>query len=114
VPVPGTTLSAVARRLAVAFDNNAPSAASFRVADERSATLGSKDLRVVTILRRDSSGAEPIPVADVIEFDYRTFLTGALATRSPLRQAFAIYGLVVARELESNARDRGARRLLHR
>src|SRR5262245_49946948 len=90
IPAPGTTLSAVARRLAVAFDNNAPSAASFRVADERSTTFGSKDLRVVTILRRDGVTAKPMPVADVIEFDYRTFLTGALATSTPLRQALAI------------------------
>lgn len=90
IPLPGTTLGAVARRLAVAFDNNAPSAVSFRVADERSTTVGAKELRVITILRRDKASAEPIPVADVIEFDYRTFLTGALATSSPLRQAFAI------------------------
>ncbi|HKP56930.1 MAG TPA: hypothetical protein VJV78_09430 [Polyangiales bacterium] len=90
VPVPGTTLGAVAQRLAVALDNNAPSPATFRVADEHLTKLGSRELRVVTILRSDSAAEEPVPFADLIEFDYRSCLMGDLATSSPIRQAFAV------------------------
>lgn len=79
---------AVARRLALAMDNNARAQASFRVTDSRSIQCHGRQHAALTIYRNDHGDEQP--VVDVYEFDYHHALTGLQARKTPLQQVLAM------------------------
>jgi hypothetical protein len=81
---PGVSLEDVARRMAMAMDNEAGAGATFEVTKGQEEAYGKRGTRTVTITRKD--GAVETPVVDLYEFDYRGTLTSSMTDKKPIQQ----------------------------
>jgi hypothetical protein len=81
---PGVSLEDVARRMALAMDNEADAGATFEVTKGQEEEYGKRSTRTVTITRKD--GAVETPVVDLYEFDYRDTLTSSMTDKKPIQQ----------------------------
>ncbi len=81
---PGVSLEDVARRMALAMDNEADAGATFEVTKGQEEAYGKRSSRTVTITRKD--GAVETPVVDLYEFDYRDTLISSMTDKKPIQQ----------------------------
>ncbi len=84
----GTSLSDVAQRLAVAFDNAAPSRMVFTAKPEGVRSHREQRYRVTTLLRLD--GKDKREFMDIYAFEYRGSLSATQGAASPSRQLLSI------------------------
>ena len=100
--------SDAARRIAAALDRNAGTrSAQFFAAEGRDESYvagargaptgewGRKATRVVSVMRRDAGGGEPVRVLDVYDFQYNASLTGAFSSRTPFLQALSVAAVLL-------------------
>lgn len=81
---PGVSLEDVARRMAMAMDNQAEAGATFEVTKGQEEAYGKRSARTVTITRKE--GTVETPVVDLYEFDYRETLTSSMTDKKPIQQ----------------------------